>query len=97
MSVMYDRNPKRGMCEPNIDMPDENRLSTMSTTMNRQLQSSPKKERKSVQKMGSVYQGPHIAGYAVDKQHMPVITNHTHSAQTNNGFIRKPCGGFFFH
>ena len=45
----------------------------------------------------NVYKGPHIAGYARDKQHMPVITNGTHSAQTNNGFNRKPCGGFYFH
>ena len=56
-----------------------------------------KKERRSIMKIGSTYSGPRIAGYAVDKQHMPVITNGTHSAQTNNGFARKPCGGFYFH
>ena len=48
-------------------------------------------------KFGTTYGGPRIMGYAVDKQHMPVITNGTHSAQTNNGFARKPCGGFYFH
>ena len=97
VSMMYDRNPKRGQCEPKFDMPDEIRLSSMSTTMTRQVQSSLQKERKTVKKMGKVYNGPHIAGFSVDKQHMPVITNGTHSAQTNNGFARKPCGGFYFH
>ena len=43
------------------------------------------------------YAGPHIAGFALDKNHMPVVTNDAHSTNTNNGFTRKTNGGFFFH
>ena len=96
VNQIYKNNPKAGMCEPMIEMPDEGRLSAMSTTMTRQLTSSMKMERKSVQKMPK-FTGPHVAGFAVDKQHMPVVTNDSHCANTNNGFARKPCGGFYFH
>ena len=95
MTNMYDTNPKRNLCQPKIDMPDEGRLSSMSNTMSRQLTSSMRSQRKSVQHLPK-FNGPHIAGYGVDKQHMPVVTNDAHSANTNNGFARKPCGGFYY-
>ena len=65
-TMLYDQNPKRGQCEPKFDMPDEGRLTNLSTTMTRQVQTALKKDRKSVQ-IGNVYKGPHIAGYARDK------------------------------
>ena len=34
--------------------------------------------RKSVQ-ISQPAKGPHVAGFAVDKQHMPVVTNETHN------------------
>lgn len=63
---MYKNNPKAGMCEPKIEMPEEGRLSAMSATMTRQLTSSMKKERKYVQKR-PLFTGPHVAGFAVEK------------------------------
>ncbi len=33
VNTMYMNNPKAGMCEPKIEMPDEGRLSAMSFTM----------------------------------------------------------------
>ena len=96
VNKMYVNNPKAGMCEPKMEMPDEGRFSAMTATMTRQLTSQMTRERKVVQKMPE-FKGPHVAGYAVDKQHMPVCTNDSHSANTNNGFARKPCGGFFAH
>ena len=96
LNTMYKNNPKQGMCEPKIDLPDEGRLSALSVTMNKQLMKSVKQERKNVQKL-PVFTGPHIAGFAVDKQHMPVVTNNAHTSNTNNGFARKACGGFYCH
>ena len=97
ITEMYVPNPKRGACEPTIEMPDEGHLSALSSTMRRNVQTSMKKERKQINHIPKQYSGPHIAGFAMDKQHMPVITNSAHTAQTNNGYNRKPCGGFFFH
>ena len=96
MNTMYKNNSKQGMCEPKFEMPDEGRLSALSVTMNTQLMRSVKKERRNVQKL-PVYTGPHIAGFAIDKDHMPTVTNHAHSSNTNNGYARKACGGFYCH
>ena len=96
ITEMYVPNSKRGGCEPTIEMPDDARLSALSNTMQRQMHSSLKQERRSIQHIPKAYQGPHIIGFPVDKQHMPVITNSAHTAQTNNGFARKPCGGFYY-
>eukprot|EP00354_Favella_ehrenbergii_P003754 CAMPEP_0170453938 /NCGR_PEP_ID=MMETSP0123-20130129/2362_1 /TAXON_ID=182087 /ORGANISM="Favella ehrenbergii, Strain Fehren 1" /LENGTH=65 /DNA_ID=CAMNT_0010716495 /DNA_START=136 /DNA_END=333 /DNA_ORIENTATION=- len=49
VSVMYNRNPKHGACEPKMEMPEESRLSALSITMSRQVQSSLKKERRSME------------------------------------------------
>ena len=68
----------------------------MSATMSKNMQRTLKKEKPVVNKIPA-YSGPHIAGFGVDKQHMPVVTNTTHSANTNNGYARKACGGFYFH
>ncbi len=73
---------------------EEGRLSSMSMTMSVNLRKSLKAGRNSVQQS---YQGPHIAGHALDKNHMPVVTNNAHTTNTNNGFTRKPSGGFYFH
>jgi hypothetical protein len=69
------------------------RISSMSMTMSSNLTRTLRAGRNSVQS----YQGPHIAGHALDKNHMPVVTNNAHSTNTNNGFARKPSGGFYFH
>ena len=92
INTMYKNNSKYGMNEPKIDMPDEGRLSAMSMTMTSQLKRSIKSGRKSVQHMG-----PHMASAAKDKQMIFVVTNDAHNANTNNGFTRKPNGGFYYH
>ena len=46
ITEMYVPNAKRGACEPTIDMPDQDRLSALSSTMQRQMQNSLKNERK---------------------------------------------------
>lgn len=33
-------------------------------------------------------------GFVVEE---PVVTNDAHNGATNNGFARKPCGGFYYH
>ena len=35
LNTMYKNNPKEGMCEPKIDMPDEKRMTAMSKTMSK--------------------------------------------------------------
>ena len=38
-----------------------------------------------------------MASAAKDKQMIFVVTNDAHNANTNNGFTRKPNGGFYYH
>ena len=96
MNSLYQINSKAGQCEPKIEMPDEGRLSSMSQTMSKQLTRTFRAQQSSVKTLPT-FKGPHIAGFAVDKQHMPVVTNDAHCTNTNNGFSRKPNGGFYFH
>ena len=83
VNTMYNNNSKQGMCEPKMTMPDENRLSSLSVIMSKQMNATLKSmngvkgPRKSVQVQAP--RGPHVAGFAVDKQHMPVVTNETHN------------------
>ena len=35
--------------------------------------------------------------YVKDQRNMRVVSNDAHIGQTNNGFARKPCGGFYYH
>ena len=82
VNQMYKNNPKQGMCEPNVAMPDEGRLSSLSVMMSKQMNATLKSmktdKRKSVQ-IKQPPKFPHVAGFAVDKQHMPVVTNETHN------------------
>ena len=46
------------------------------------------------------YEGPFIAVHAESRgktNFMARVGNETHDAQTNNGFNRKQCGGYFNH
>ena len=74
----------------------DGRISSMSMTMSKSLQKTMKKVGQK-QSQPKPYTGPHIAGFSLDKNHMPVVTNDAHSTNTNNGFTRKTNGGFFFH
>ena len=38
-------------------------------------------------------QGP----FGIEKPLMPTVGNDAHNGSTNNGFARKPCGGFYMH
>ena len=40
VNQMYKNNPKQGMCEPNVTMPDEGRLSSLSVMMSKQMKPS---------------------------------------------------------
>ena len=91
----YVNNAKAGRCEPEVEAQDEGRISSMSMTMSEQVKREIRQQTSRVQRPG--YSGPHIAGFAPEKQHMPVCTNIAHSMNTNNGYSRKPCGGFYFH
>ena len=39
---MYKNNPKQGMCEPKVPMPDEGRLSSLSVIMSKQMNATLK-------------------------------------------------------
>ena len=34
------------------------------------------------------------SGFVIEE---PVVLNDAHNTMTNNGFARKPCGGFYYH
>ena len=95
LHTMHNATQAYGLSFPQSAQTDEGRLSTMSRTMSRQVKRTVKGERSSV--LSSASQGPHIAGYGIEKQHMPVVTNDAHCANTNNGYSRKPNGGFYYH
>ena len=75
---------------------EEQRISSMSMTQTANLKRSLQTTTRSTATL-QPYMGPHVAGFGLDKNHMPVVTNDAHSTSTNNGFARKPCGGFYFH
>ena len=91
---MYNQNSKQGLCEPKISDYDDMKLTSLSTIMAAQLKADLVKGKRSPL---NPYKGPHISMYKKDKEHMFVCTNDAHCHATNNGFNRKPCGGFFFH
>ena len=78
------------------DDQENGRISSMSMTMTKMLRKTLKTSEKQA-RAPKPYQGPHVAGFAVDKQVMPVVTNDAHSTNTNNGYARKGNGGFYFH
>jgi len=46
------------------------------------------------------FQGPSVTVHAAGRgkqNFMPRIGNNTHCAETNNGYARKGCGGFYNH
>ena len=88
---MYKNNTEESTQKPSAE---EGRLSSMSMTMTSSLRKTLNAGRKSIQKQ---YRQPHIAGHALAKNPMPVVTNDAHSTNTNNGFARKQSGGFYFH
>ena len=72
---------------------------THSTRMKAMMQRSQQNAKKLAQteEKQNAYKGPYMAGYVAERKFMQIISNQTHSASTNNGYARKPSGGFFFH
>ena len=35
--------------------------------------------------------------FGLEKPLMPTVGNDAHNTSTNNGFARKPCGGYYMH
>ena len=91
---MYNRNPKHGTNDPKIGKIDEGRLTNLSKIMLQQTLEDMKIGKRSPL---DPYKGPVVSAYLKDKNHMPICTNDAHSTTTNNGYTRKPSGGFFYH